>query len=189
MPSDLDELRVFQLWMGAFDVPAYMRRAKNTEAAWEHLLQRCERQRDEWLKFPKLRLGELFARAGDAAAIRPFLFDPTEADLLAKLHNAWQPRLRIPVPPARSPQQIRRSLQQVAASFARFNRRWERFVSELDLTEINRLRDGYNRFYVLEKECAVRSAAVARAGFQPVLRVKTEDVTALFPLLPSLRLS
>jgi hypothetical protein len=51
------------------------------------------------------------------------------------------------------------------------------------LNQVNDLRDGYNRYYVLEKECAVRSFRLARQGFCPLEPLTVEDITALFPLL------
>src|SRR5579885_3262153 len=124
MSSDLDELRVIQQWTSAFSAPAYMRRAKAVEAAWEQLLAKCQKQRDEWLAIPKVRLGLLMALAGNVDAIRPFLTDPQQAEVLRALHDEWRPPLRIPVNPATSPRLIRRPLQHLVTSFARFNGRW-----------------------------------------------------------------
>ena len=54
----------------------------------------------------------------------------------------------------------------------------------MDLSAVNELRKGYNRYYVLEKECAVRSARIARQGFAPLPPLTTGDLVAQFPLLP-----
>jgi hypothetical protein len=51
------------------------------------------------------------------------------------------------------------------------------------LGEVNRLRAGYNQYYVLEKECMVRSANIAREGFRPLPPATTADLLALFPLV------
>jgi hypothetical protein len=187
MRGEIDELQLFQRLIANYDAPAFMRRAQRVEAAWELLLRRCDLKRQEWLTIAKLRLGVLFALAGNVETIRPHVEDPACADELSSLHAAWQPRLRLPVAPATSPKPIRHALQQVAASFARFNRRWETFVAELDLTQINALRDGYNRYYVMEKECAVRSARVARAGFVPLSPATLDDIWARFPRLVDVR--
>jgi hypothetical protein len=69
-------------------------------------------------------------------------------------------------------------------SLQRFNRRWQEFLPTVDLTRVNDLRAGYNRYYVLEKECAVRSAALARRGFTPLEPFTTDQLFALMPLLP-----
>ena len=41
-------------------------------------------------------------------------------------------------------------------------------MPSIDLTHVNKLRDGYNRYYVLEKECALRNVRLAALGFDPV---------------------
>jgi hypothetical protein len=71
----------------------------------------------------------------------------------------------------------------------RFNRRWEAFLPTVDLTSLNRLREGYNRYYLLEKECAVRSVVVARRGFSPLPPLTQTDLAALLPCLPVPQLS
>ena len=38
-----------QQLQGLFDAPAYVRRGRRVQAAFEELLDRCRRQRDEWL--------------------------------------------------------------------------------------------------------------------------------------------
>jgi hypothetical protein len=186
MSGQTDEDRIFQQLVVTFDTPAFLRRARNVEDAWEQLLDRCRRQREEWLKFPKLRLATVFALAGTDDKLREYL-NCEDADSLVALRNEWQPRLRITLPPAHTPQQLRAALQQLATSFERFNRRWDEFVRALDLEDINRLREGYNRFYVLEKECALRSAKVARAGFVPLPPATIQDVFMQYQLLPVVR--
>ena len=57
-------------------------------------------------------------------------------------------------------------------------------LEETDLTEVNALREGYNRYYLLEKECAVRSARLARQGFRRLEPVTLEELAALLPPLP-----
>jgi hypothetical protein len=178
-----------QQWTVAFDAPAYIRRAKAVEAAWEQLRARCLRQRAEWLQIPRLRLGMLFARIADPQALQPLLADPVQIQALVALHAEWQPELRLTSRRPITAWEAGLALRQLSASFARFNRRWSQFVDRADLKEVNRLRDGYNRYYVLEKECAVRSASVARAGFRPLPQVTPDDLLAEFPLLPDIRIA
>jgi len=83
---------------------------------------------------------------------------------------------------------LRRSLRELNESLEHFNERWQAFLSKVDLTAVNEMRDGYNRYYVLEKECAVRSARIARQGFIPLEPLTIDDVIAEFPLLPVPRL-
>lgn len=186
MAGDIDDVRVTQQWVAAFDAPAYLRRARATEAAWEQILRRCSRQRAEWLQIPRLRLGILFARLDGSHGLRAHLLDPGQFEELAALHADWQPSLRMPVVKARSTAEIGAAIRQTALSFERFNRRWEQFLSRVDLTEVNRLRDGYNRYYVMEKECAVRSAVIALAGFRPLPAATIDDLRIAFPPLPEL---
>lgn len=188
MHGQTDDDGLLAQMVSAFDTPAYLRRAQTVEWAWEQLRERCRRQREEWLKLPKWRLATVFALAGDVETLRGLLSD-TAANALIALHHEWQPQLRIRVAAASSLSRLRQELGQLETAFERFNRRWEMFLSSLDLTRINTLRDGYNRFYVLEKECAVRSAIVARAGFQPLPPLTVEDLRNQFPLLPSRLLS
>ncbi|MFQ3591815.1 MAG: hypothetical protein SNJ82_01335, partial [Gemmataceae bacterium] len=54
----------------------------------------------------------------------------------------------------------------------------------IDLSPVNQLREGYNRWYVLEKSCALRNEAVARLGFTPLQPLTHEEVAAQFPALP-----
>ena len=44
--------------------PAFARRARQVEEAWETLLVRCRKQREEWLSLVRLNMGRLFALAG-----------------------------------------------------------------------------------------------------------------------------
>jgi hypothetical protein len=52
------------------------------------------------------------------------------------------------------------------------------------LGPLNELRDGYNRYYLLEKECAIRSVALARRGFTPLPPLTLDDLAVLLPPLP-----
>jgi hypothetical protein len=69
-------------------------------------------------------------------------------------------------------------------SLQRFNRRWQEFVPKVDLARVNELRNGYNRYYLLEKECAGHSPVLARRGFQRMEPLTTTELCRLFPLLP-----
>jgi hypothetical protein len=69
-------------------------------------------------------------------------------------------------------------------SLERFNQRWRKFLPTVDLTAVNRLREDYNRYYLLEKECAVRSSVVARRGYSPLQPVTVDDLADVLPLLP-----
>src|SRR5262249_6917137 len=131
--------------------PAYVRRALQVEEAYEQLLNRCRQQRDEWLVMVRLQLGTLRALAGDWAALRPWLAEEEQLHVLEELHDALNPRLRQPISQTASNRALRAALAALRESIERFNRRWEAFLPTVDLQHVNALRDGYNRYYLLEK--------------------------------------
>lgn len=178
-----EELLTFQRFLLAFDTPAYLRRARQVEAEWRHLLTCCDRERERLLELPKLRLGQLFAAVGGPAEAGRLPVSEGERMRLVKLLEEWQPRLRAAVLPARTAAQVEEHLARLIIALERFNGEWERFLCSLDLGPINRLREGYNRYYVIEKECAVRSVRTAREGFEPLPPVTTDDLRRLFPPL------
>lgn len=178
----------FKRFLSQYDAPAYIRRARGMQAAFDQLLEHCRRRRAEWLELVRLRIGMLHALAGDWANLRPFLADDEQLDILRYHLAALAAPLRAPVEPSASGRALRRALRELHESLERFNHRWEAFLNGVDLTAVNDLREGYNRYYVLEKECAVRSARIARQGFVPLAPVTTGDLIAQFPLLPMPRL-
>jgi len=106
-----------------------------------------------------------------------------ELAYLERLYAQWQPRLRSTVRPVKSASELVRPLSELARSFARFNGRWLAFVEELDLAPLNKLREDYNRYYLLEKECALWSPRIARIGFVPKKPATLEDMLDELPLL------
>lgn len=184
-----DENRVFQQFLSAYGAPAYIRRARQVEAAMRAVIERCRRQRDEWLANVRLRLGTLAALAGDWDRLRPFLADEDQIKLLRRLHEDLQPRLRMPVAVTSSSRMLLRSLHDLTAAIEHFNRRWQALLPTVDLSAVNALREGYNRYYVLEKECAVRSTRVARQGFQPLPPATVAEIECELPILPLPRLA
>jgi hypothetical protein len=176
-----DAFKTFQAMYGA---PAYVRRAREVEAALERLLQRCRTQRDEWLPMVRLRLGILKALAGAWPALAPLLADEKQLGQLEQMERDLAPSLRAPVAPTASRRRLRRALLELRASVEHFNRRWQAYLSAVDLDAVNGLRDGYNRYYVLEKECAVRSPRLAREGFVRLEPLTTAHLFAALPPLP-----
>jgi hypothetical protein len=183
-----DDARELREVMSLFDAPAYVRRARAVEGVYEQLLQRCRRQRDEWLAMVRIRLGQFVALSGGPDGLPSWLADETEQNLIISLHNELRPSLRVALSPSRSPRALRLAATALQTSIERFNERWRAFLTRLDLQPINAMRDGYNRHYVLEKECAMRSPRLARAGFQPLPPLTPADLETVFPPLPALRL-
>jgi hypothetical protein len=175
-------------FLSQYDAPAYIRRARGVEAAVEQLLDHCRRHRAEWLKIVRMRIALLHALAGDWNNLLPFLADEAQLDILRYHLAALASPLRAPIEPTTSSRALRRALHELHESLQRFNERWQTFLASVGLTAINELREGYNRYYVLEKECAVRSARVARQGFTPLPPLTLDDIASRFPLLPVPRL-
>jgi hypothetical protein len=183
-----DHRSLVNQFLSQYDVPAYVRRAREVQNAFEQLTERCRRRRDEWLSLVRVRLGLLHGLASDWAALRPLLADDEQVEILRRLHAALEPRPRVWPEPTSSPRVLRRALADLRESLERFNRRWRELLPTVDLTRVNELREGYNRYYLLEKECAVRSARLARQGFQRLDPLTTDDLAGLLPPLPVPRL-
>jgi hypothetical protein len=183
-----DDRRVLKQFLAHYDAPAFARRARQVQEAFDHLVSHCRRQREEWLSVVRTRLGLLHALAGDWVALRPWLANEDQLRMLWQLQAALDPQLRLPVEPSSSPRKLTRALRELKESIEYFNGRWQGFLETVDLTRVNELREAYNRYYLLEKECAVRSARVARQGFARLHPLTVDDLAALLPPLPVPRL-
>ena len=184
-----EEDSIFKQFLVSYDVPAFIRRARQTEAAWEDLLNRCRRQREEWLVLVRQRLGALQVMAGDLSRLLPWLRNEAQLAVLVSLIETLKPAPSRCAVFTSFSRPLRGALRELVESLERFNRKWSEFLGTLDLGTVNEQRDAYNRYYVLEKECAVRSPRLARQGFQPLPPVTSEEVRDLFPPLdvPELR--
>ncbi len=171
-------------FLARYDAPAYARRARRVEEALEQLLGRCRQQREEWLGMVRIQLGTLHGLAGGWDLLRPLLAGEEQTQVLQDLHALLTPRLRVPVLPTSSTRKLATTLRELVHGLEHFNARWQSFLESVDLAEINGLRDDYNRYYLLEKECAMRSARLARQGYAPLPPLTLEDLRALLPLLP-----
>ncbi len=183
MPSREDGRQAFNEVLGQYGGPAYLRRARRVQASHDQLLDQCRRQREEWLGVFRIRLGKLRALAGSWEVLAPHLADAGQLGLLEELCAALQPRLRVRIEPTTSAASLRRALHELAESAERVNRRWVSFVRGLDLSGLNAERADYNRYYLLEKECAVRSPFIARQGYRPLDPVTHDDLLLTFPPL------
>jgi hypothetical protein len=180
-----DETRIFQQALAGFDTPAYVRRARRVQGALDTLLAGCNKRREEWLLMSRIHLAVLHAQAGRWEVLRPLLADPGQEEVLGRLHDELRPELVVPVRQTDSPRTHLRTLCKLCASLERFNEQWLAHVEKVDPTEVNRLREGYNRYYLLEKECALRcGSAVARRGFEPLPPLSRAELLSLLPPLP-----
>jgi hypothetical protein len=186
--QDRDE-RTRGQFIAQFGEPAYARRARLTQEALDAVVRHCRRRRDEWLLMVRIHLGMLRGLAGEWSVLRPLLADDEQVRVLEQLHEDLQPRLRVPVTRTTSVRKLRSTLRELAASIVYFNRRWAEFLPGVDLARVNELRDSYNRYYLVEKECALRSPRVARHGFRQLPPCTTAELAALLPALPVPRLA
>src|SRR5262245_37193932 len=116
--------------MGQYDAPAYVRRARRVQAAYDTLMARCWSQREAWLAMVRLRVGVVAALAGGWETLRPHLAE-AELRLVEGLHAQLRPKLRAPLTPTRSAWALRRALHELCDSLERFNHRWRAFLDKL----------------------------------------------------------
>jgi hypothetical protein len=184
--TDLFEKKV----LGRFDAPAYVRRARAVEESLRNLVLECRGKRDALALMPRLRVGRLRLQAGgDWAALRPFLADDDQPAVLQALHDELRPVLRAPVAPLTAARRLRKALRELVASVEGLNRRWLEHLPTVDRSAVDAARDLYNRYYLLEKECAVRSPSLARLGYRPLKPLTLDELRALVPPLPVPRLA
>jgi len=184
IPGRDDNPELFKQFLVGHGGPAFLRRSSQVRAAYEQLLDRCRQQRNEWLAMVRLRLATLHALAGGWDRLRLLLQEEGLVNALELVHSELNPQLRSEVAPTTSLRSLRRALAALVESIERFNRRWLEYLRSIDLSAVNELRHGYNRYYVLEKECAMRSPRLARQGFHRLEPLTWKDLETLLPPLP-----
>jgi hypothetical protein len=165
--------------MGLFDLPAFARRGHDLEITLRRFHERCHKARLQLLDMVQLRLREWSRAVTGPDAWRTVFTRPIEP--LWPLAEAEPPRW------AEFPAPIRRQrvvASNLIAAVLRFNRRWEQFVKQLNLEPVNAVIDGYNRYYVLEKECVMASARLAARHFQHLPLLTTATLLDDHPPLP-----
>lgn len=163
---------------GMFDVPAFARRGQDLEYARKRLDARLDRQRDEMLEMVRLRLRQWAAGVEGPDAWRGTFAGPLDA--LWAAAGAPSPRWGGGLAPRR-----RRSLaHDLIGSVERFNRRWTALLEGLPLDPLNTMIEQYNRYYLLEKECVLRSSRLAARHFRPYARVTAQELAYQYPSLP-----
>ena len=181
---DDERPKVFQQILSLGGGPAFARRGRDVQLAFGAVVEVCLKQREEWLKFVRLSLGSLFALAGSTAALDEFLGNHEQLRILEDLMKDLKPHLRVPPAPTSSARHLRQALAEVRDTIKRFNERWRDFMCRLNLDHVNEVRERYDRFYLLEKECALGSSRAARAGFQKLDPLGTDEFLKIMPLLP-----
>lgn len=181
--SSEEDRRILQEMVGRSGVPAFIRRARLVESTWQALLDACACARLERLTFVRLRLGQLHALAGDWQVIRAAMPNDADFAFVRRLFDELQPSLQLPLDRTTSKRALRGAAQELLEAIDLFDARWTRWLAKADLSAVNKAREDYNRFYLLEKECAVGNPRVARVGFAKLAPATLADLQQLFPLL------
>ena len=166
--------------------PAFIGRAMAPRHALERLLESCEMQREEMLKWPRYHFSILHHRiSGNWARLQTYLnckdakalFDDL-ARQIAVMNAARSPLIATE----------RTLLRRFVDSGRRFNDAWRRYLAGTGLDTVNQLRDEYNRFYPLEKACAF-GIEIPGGTFEPLPMLGHDYLAERFPLLslPDLR--
>jgi hypothetical protein len=182
IPSHDDERQSALTIVAQFGAPAFMRRANRVESVVSDLIDRLRVRRNEQLQGVRLHLRMLLEAAGSLDAARAFLSDEQFTAYRALVADFG---LTEREPTGSSPRRLRGAVRELVESVVRFNRRWLECVAEADLSAVNAERDGYNRWYLLEKECAV-GVIRGRQGFRPLPPLTTADVLHALPPLVEL---
>ncbi len=160
--------------------PAFIARARAPQIALEGLLDRCTQKRDEMLKWPRLHFTVLFHRiAGDWTRLDPYVVGNNTESLFTSLAT------QLKISDAAKPVILatdRGVLRDFVESGGRFNRAWRRFLDDVGLADVNRLREEYNQFYPMEKACAFGTDAINN-GFTTLPALEVEFLLNRFPLL------
>ncbi len=181
-PGETPELAVsdpeMRQLLGMFDVPAFARRGQELEFALDQLRARLAREREARLDMVRMRLRQWCAVATSPDEGTDPLNVPA---LLDALHISEPPAWAATPAPRRRRLAVARDL---LASVERFNRRWAAYLDGLNLGPINAMIDNYNRYYLLEKECAFGSSRAAARHFRPVRPLTVEGLREEHAMLP-----
>ena len=165
--------------MGLFDAPAFARRGRDMEWSLNRTLTTCKNQRMEMLDMVHCRL-RMWANGVTGPDDWQLGFtQPIE--FLWTVSEAPDPIWKAKVQPSRKVAiSLAKSLTQ---SVDRFNQRWSKWLSQLQLDTLNKQIDHYNKYYLLEKECIVGSSRLAARLYKPTPRVDEEWLLTQFPVL------
>lgn len=169
--------------MGMFDTPSFLRRAGRVNDAIDAVRRKCQAQREEWLHGVRLRLRAWHAVASKQLDVANRLPPDASRAILAIVDEVGESATSPLLLAVGKPSTVWNDLVE---SVERFNARWTRFVNSVDAQAANALIDGYNRNYLFEKECALRSARAAMRGYRPIERITIDWLLREFPALPTL---
>ena len=164
--------------------PAFIERARRTEAANDQVIQLAKKERYELLDMSRLRLGVLAEMIRqDWSLLKEFIEDDS-IEYLRALHSDWKPQLRVEVSASNQARRLKKAITELIESFSAFNRKWKTYVElEANYFEVNELREGYNKFYVVEKAAAFDSERLARDGFVELAPFTADELLQTLPYL------
>ena len=168
--------------LGQFDAPSYVRRGLEVEQSWRDLLGALGRVRRQSLEPLGRRMAWMKSRAGEWRRLAGD--DDRALEALAALEQMVPGILRYPPGRAWWIALPRLEYRRWNRDLEAFNEFWLKTVEMADLAPVNRRREAYNRWYLLEKECALGSARLAMAGYQPLVPLTCSDIIARLPCLP-----
>jgi hypothetical protein len=174
--------------LGTFDVPAYVKRGLRLEADESALLGRCASLRDKKLLRIRLAVLACWQAVERVEDLSPHCAGPADYEYLLQLAGLVEPERRPLTMRPISVRRIGRRLEQLVAECRRFNQVWQHVIESVDLGPINTMIADYNKFGLLERECAMRSARLAAHGFQARRPWTRADLHQHFSLLPVPRL-
>jgi hypothetical protein len=169
------------------DVPAYLRRAQRVEAERNKIGRQVHALRRQATFQLRLHLKVWNRLTLDHAVLRNIMSIAAKNAIIDLNRTLFVENESVSAPASVGwAIGARRKWRSLRLSLADFNRRWPAIVSGISLDEINQAIEGYNRFYVFEKECAVRSLHTASMGFTPLPAFTHAELLADFPTLPEL---
>jgi hypothetical protein len=185
-PTD-DSTEEEQLLFALADRPAYLRRADAVEAERRRLFRKLAADRVQLLFRVRLALKTWNRTLVDHPALSERM-SPFAAETLARLNDAVFVAGESTATPTSvgwamwAPRRWRR----LRAAVGDFNAKWRAQLALADASALDRAIESYNRHYVFEKECALRSARLAVLGFAPLPAMTPETLAAEFPPLDEL---
>lgn len=178
-----------ELLLAGYGVPAYIRRARNLELAEQELDARVQRLWFDRVRPVARQVRSLLALVSDDRALWELLdhgrrypaFREVEALVSRHPDYARFGADRSLFGPTRAAR-----VRELCRLIREFNDTWAAAVEGIDLGPVNGLIAEYNRWFPLERECAMRHAFQFRDDFQPRPRIEPAELAIRQPLLPEL---
>jgi hypothetical protein len=168
----------------SFDTPAYVRRGLAVEEMWLSLQGKLQHTWTEWSGPMGMLCSQLRHQADGLEKFRPWLGSDEDLARLLELDRRLNFRLKYPPGKSLWLWPLKGSLKRLRQMGLHLNEAWAKHLATLDLGPLNRARELYNRWYILEKECAMRSARLAAGGFEMLPMATVKDLEQQHAALP-----